>query len=75
MSGKFLDEIDFQVYPVAVDFNPIFWAIECEICGGLVSGGTRDEEEAGRLEYLHKVSHSGLSVAEYKLCRRIKERK
>jgi hypothetical protein len=70
MSSDFSQEIDFQVYPVAVDFDPVLWAVDCEICGCLVSEGVTDEAVVGRLEVEHKAFHAGLGVAEYVASRR-----
>jgi|APCry1669188879_1035177.scaffolds.fasta_scaffold50713_1 hypothetical protein len=70
MSSNFSQELDFQVYAVAVDFGPVLWAVECEICGGLVSLGTSDEESVGRTVFEHKAFHAGMSVVDYKFSRR-----
>jgi hypothetical protein len=70
VSKDFSQEIDFQVYPVAVDVNPVLWAVECELCDRLLNDGTSDEAEIGRLEFAHKAFHAGMSVAEYKFYRR-----
>ncbi len=70
MSSNFDNEIDFQVYTVAVDFAPVLWAVDCEICGGLVSLSTTDESSVGRAEFQHKAFHAGMSVVDYKLSRR-----
>jgi len=70
MSSDFSQEIDYQVYPVAVDFDPVLWAVDCEICGCLVSEGVADEAVVGRLEVEHKAFHAGLGVAEYVASRR-----
>jgi len=70
MSSNFSQELDFQVYAMAVDFGPVLWAVECEICGGLVSLGTTDEEIVGRTVFEHKAFHAGMSVVDYKFSRR-----
>jgi len=75
VSKDFSQEIDFQVYPVAVDVNPVLWAVECELCDHLLNEGTSDESEIGRLEFAHKAFHAGLSLSEYRNFRRKGKRK
>ena len=75
MSSDFSQEIDYQVYAVAVDFNPTIWAVECELCGEILKERTSGEAEVGRLEFSHKAFHAGMSVVEYKLSRRMGKEK
>jgi len=70
VSSDFSQEIDFHVYTVAVDVNPVLWAVECELCDRLLNEGTTDEGEVGRLEFAHKAFHAGMSVDDYKFYRR-----
>jgi hypothetical protein len=62
---EYEEEIDSQIYIVAVDVNPVFWAVDCEICEGLVTEGTINAEEVYRVELSHKASHLGLSAEAY----------
>ena len=75
MSSDFSQEIDFHVYTVAVDVNPVLWAVECELCDRLLNEGTTDEGEVGRLEFAHKAFHAGLNLSEYRNLRRKGNRK
>lgn len=65
-----IQEIDIQVYTVAVDVGPVLWAVYCEICDENLNEGTQDEALVGRLEAEHHAFHLGLSVTEYRLWRR-----
>jgi len=42
VSSDFSQEIDFHVYTVAVDVNPVLWAVECELCDRLLNEGTTE---------------------------------
>lgn len=45
------------IYVVAVDFDPLKWAVECEICDDIVSEETTDEAQADLFEYEHRKMH------------------
>ena len=42
---------------VAIDFDPLTWAVECEICDDVVSEETTDEAQADLFEYEHRKVH------------------
>lgn len=70
MASDFSREIDYLIYPVSVDFDPIIWAIYCEICELVVSEKTVEEQVLGLEELAHKAFHEGMSVQDYKVLRR-----
>jgi len=66
-------DLDIEVYTAAVDFDPVLWAVFCDLCSKQLCEGTQDEALDGRLEAEHKAVHAGLSVAEYRVLRRGKK--
>ena len=70
-----IQEIDIQVYTVAVGTGPVLWAVYCEICDENLNEGTQDEALVGRLEAEHQAFHLGLSLTEYRSWKRSENRK
>lgn len=42
---------------VAIDVDPVVWAVQCGICDGYVSEGTQDDDLADELYRAHCASH------------------
>ena len=48
------------IYVVAVDFEPLQWAVHCEICDDIVSEPTHDGDQADLNEIEHRKKHDYL---------------
>jgi len=51
------EDIESQVYTVAVGTNPILWAVFCEICDENLNDGIQDEAVVDQLEREHQAFH------------------
>ena len=45
------------IYVIAVNFNPLTWVVQCEICDDIVSEETTDVAQANLFEYEHRKVH------------------
>lgn len=45
------------IYVVAVDFDPIQWAVHCEICDDIVSEPAHDGHAVDLYEIKHRKKH------------------